>query len=144
METVASILAAEGVLRHMTASSDRRRRIRWRLAHRAFHYARKYLYLNGEAIEVLHQPAAHTDSDVFVFFRRSDVVVAGDVLDTRRFPVIDVERGGSIEGEIAALNRLSRTGRAVGADRVARGGHDRDSRPRQALRSATTSSNTAT
>jgi glyoxylase-like metal-dependent hydrolase (beta-lactamase superfamily II) len=65
------------------------------------------LYLNGEAIEVLHQPAAHTDSDAFVFFRRSDVVVAGDVLDTRRFPVIDIARGGSIDGEIAALNRLS-------------------------------------
>ena len=64
------------------------------------------MYWNGEAIEVLHQPAAHTDSDVFVFFRRSDVVVAGDVLDTRQFPVIDVERGGSIQGEIAALNRL--------------------------------------
>jgi len=44
--------------------------------------------------------------DAFVFFRRSDVVVAGDVLDTRQFPVIDVARGGSIEGEIAALNRL--------------------------------------
>jgi cyclase len=56
---------------------------------------------------VLHQPAAHTDSDVFVFFRRSDVVAAGDVLDTRRFPVIDIARGGSIDGVIAALNRLS-------------------------------------
>jgi hypothetical protein len=42
-----------------------------------------------------------------VFFRRSDVVLAGDVLDTRRFPVIDIERGGSIEGEIAALSRLA-------------------------------------
>ena len=56
---------------------------------------------------MLHQPAAHTDGDVFAFFRRSDVVVAGDVLDTRHFPVIDVERGGSIDGEIAALNRLA-------------------------------------
>jgi glyoxylase-like metal-dependent hydrolase (beta-lactamase superfamily II) len=73
----------------------------------SFHYARKYLFLNGEAIEVLHQPAAHTDSDVFAFFRRSDVVVAGDVIDTRRFPVIDIARGGSIDGEIAALNRLA-------------------------------------
>jgi glyoxylase-like metal-dependent hydrolase (beta-lactamase superfamily II) len=72
----------------------------------AFHYARKYMYLNGEAIEVLRQPAAHTDSDAIVFFRRSDVVVAGDVLDTRQFPVIDVDRGGSIQGEIAALNRI--------------------------------------
>jgi hypothetical protein len=64
------------------------------------------MYLNGEAIEVLHQPAAHTDSDVIAFFRRSDVVVAGDVLDTRQFPVIDIDRGGSIQGEIAVLNRL--------------------------------------
>ena len=64
------------------------------------------MYLNGEAIEVVRQPAAHTDSDVVAFFRRSDVVMAGDVLDTRQFPVIDVERGGSIQGEIAALNRL--------------------------------------
>ena len=64
------------------------------------------MYLNGEGIEVLHQPAAHTDGDVLVFFRRSDVVVAGDILDTTRFPVIDVARGGTINGEIAALNRL--------------------------------------
>ena len=60
----------------------------------------------AKGIEVLHQPAAHTDGDVLVFFRRSDVVVAGDILDTTRFPVIDVARGGSINGEIAALNRL--------------------------------------
>ena len=41
-----------------------------------------------------------------VFFRRSDVVVAGDVLDTTRFPVIDVAKGGTVNGVIAALNRL--------------------------------------
>ena len=64
------------------------------------------MYLNGEGIEVLHQPAAHTDGDSVVFFRRSDVVVAGDILDTTQFPVIDVARGGSIQGEIDALNRL--------------------------------------
>jgi hypothetical protein len=45
---------------------------------------------------VLHQPAAHSDGDVLVFFRRSDVVMAGDVLDTLHFPVIDVERGGTM------------------------------------------------
>ena len=64
------------------------------------------MYINGEGIEVLHQPAAHTDGDSVVFFRRSDVVVAGDMLDTTRFPVIDVARGGSIQGEIDALNRI--------------------------------------
>lgn len=71
-----------------------------------FGQPRKYFFLNGEGIEVLHQPAAHTDGDSIVFFRRSDVVMAGDILDTTRFPVIDVAKGGSIDGEIAALNRL--------------------------------------
>jgi glyoxylase-like metal-dependent hydrolase (beta-lactamase superfamily II) len=99
LDTVAPILSAEAALRRITTSSGG-------LPTEVFHYSRKYMYLNGEAIEVLHQPAAHTDSDVIAFFRRSDVVVAGDVLDTRQFPVIDVERGGSIQGEIAALNHL--------------------------------------
>jgi cyclase len=71
-----------------------------------FQQPRKYMYLNGEGIEVLHQPAAHTDGDAIVFFRRSDVIVAGDILDTTRFPVIDIARGGSIHGEIAALQKL--------------------------------------
>jgi cyclase len=99
-DLVAPILSAEGVLRHMATSPA------GAVPTEVFHYSRKSMYLNGEAIEVLHQPAAHTDSDVFVFFRRSDVVVAGDVLDTRQFPVIDVEHGGTIQGEIAALNHL--------------------------------------
>jgi glyoxylase-like metal-dependent hydrolase (beta-lactamase superfamily II) len=71
-----------------------------------FNQPRKYMYLNDEGIEVLRQPAAHTDGDAIVFFRRSDVVVAGDVLDTTRFPVIDPARGGTIAGEIAALQKL--------------------------------------
>ena len=100
-DSMAPILSAEGVLRHLAKSPA----AGWPTE--TFHYSRKAMYLNGEAIEVLHQPAAHTDSDVFAFFRGSDVVVAGDVLDTRQFPVIDIERGGSIQGEIAALNRLA-------------------------------------
>jgi len=99
-DSAASILAVEGVFRRMTAFPSGA----WPTE--TFDYSRKAMHLNGEAIEVLSQPAAHTDSDAFVFFRRSDVVVAGDVLDTRQFPVIDVARGGSIKGEIAALNRL--------------------------------------
>lgn len=67
---------------------------------------RYYMYLNGEGIEVLHQENAHTDGDSFVFFRRSDVVMAGDIIDIRRFPVIDLANGGSVNGEIEALNRL--------------------------------------
>jgi cyclase len=71
-----------------------------------FNERRKSLSMNGEGIEILLQPAAHTDADTVVFFRKSDVVVAGHILDATRFPVIDLARGGSIQGEIDALNRL--------------------------------------
>ena len=64
------------------------------------------MYLNGDGIQVLHVPAAHSDGDSIVFFRRADVIVTGDILDTTRFPVIDLTKGGSIQGEIDALNRL--------------------------------------
>jgi glyoxylase-like metal-dependent hydrolase (beta-lactamase superfamily II) len=104
----APIVAAEGVVLHMsTASASTPAWPEPAWPNEAFHYPRKVMYLNGEAVEVLLQPAAHTDSDSIVFFRRSDVIVAGDVLDTRHFPVIDVTRGGTIQGEIAALNTLS-------------------------------------
>jgi glyoxylase-like metal-dependent hydrolase (beta-lactamase superfamily II) len=72
----------------------------------AFYSERKYVFFNGEGIEMLHAPAAHTDGDLIVFFRRSDVVVAGNVVDDTRFPVIDLAHGGSIKGEINALNKL--------------------------------------
>jgi glyoxylase-like metal-dependent hydrolase (beta-lactamase superfamily II) len=66
----------------------------------------KVLRFNFEAIELRHQPTAHTDGDSIVFFRRSDVISTGDVFNTDRFPMIDVERGGSIEGVIDALNNI--------------------------------------
>jgi glyoxylase-like metal-dependent hydrolase (beta-lactamase superfamily II) len=64
------------------------------------------MYVNREGIELIAQPAAHTDGDLMVYFRRSDVLLTGDILDTTRFPVIDTDKGGSIQGEIAALNRI--------------------------------------
>lgn len=66
----------------------------------------KDMYLNGEAIQVFAQPNAHTDGDSVVLFRRSDVLVVGDLLDTTRFPVIDLDKGGSVQGVIDSLNRL--------------------------------------
>jgi cyclase len=68
----------------------------------------KDVYLNGQAVQVFYQPDAHTDGDSIVFFRRSDVVVVGDVLDTTRFPVIDLEKGGSVQGVIDSLNSIIR------------------------------------
>ncbi|HJT89015.1 MAG TPA: MBL fold metallo-hydrolase [Bryobacteraceae bacterium] len=67
---------------------------------------RKQLFFNGEPIEIIYQPAAHTDGDSLVLFRRSDVVVTGDIFVTTSYPFIDLERGGSIQGEVDALNNL--------------------------------------
>ncbi|MDP8991315.1 MAG: MBL fold metallo-hydrolase [Acidobacteriota bacterium] len=103
----ASILAHENVLLRMSAPTGKVSPFpseAWPVE--TFDQKRKYIYFNHEAVEILHQPAAHTDGDSIVFFRGSDVVVAGDILDTTRFPVIDLERGGSVQGEIDALNRL--------------------------------------
>jgi len=66
----------------------------------------KDLFVNGEAVQVFHQPAAHSDGDSLVFFRRSDVVSTGDLFVPDRYPVIDVAKGGSINGVVAAINRV--------------------------------------
>jgi glyoxylase-like metal-dependent hydrolase (beta-lactamase superfamily II) len=64
----------------------------------------KDLHYNGEAIIVYHEPKAHTDGDSVILFRGSDVVSAGDIFTPDGYPFIDLERGGSVQGEIAALN----------------------------------------
>jgi glyoxylase-like metal-dependent hydrolase (beta-lactamase superfamily II) len=103
----AAILAHESILRRMSAPTGKPARFPAEaLPTEAFQRNRWYVRMNDEPIEVLVQPAAHSDSDSFVFFRKSDVVAAGDVLDTTKFPVIDVARGGSVQGEIDALNKL--------------------------------------
>jgi len=71
-----------------------------------FFTADKEIFFNGEAIQLLHQPAATTDGNIIVFFRRSDVVAAGDVFTTTAYPAIDRARGGSIQGVIDGLNHI--------------------------------------
>ena len=71
-----------------------------------FFGARKALYLNGEAIEMIYQPAALTDSDIMVHFRKSDVLVTGDIFDTTSYPHFYTELGGSLQGVIDALNQV--------------------------------------
>ena len=66
----------------------------------------KKMYFNGEGIELMHIANAHTDGDSLVYFRGSDVIAAGDVFVTTSFPVIDLERGGNIQGILDALNRI--------------------------------------
>ena len=66
----------------------------------------KDLFVNGEAVQLLHVKAAHTDGDTMVFFRRSDVISTGDVFTPDRYPMIDLARGGSIEGLLAGINYI--------------------------------------
>jgi glyoxylase-like metal-dependent hydrolase (beta-lactamase superfamily II) len=66
----------------------------------------KKLFFNGEGIEVIHMPNAHTDGDSIVFFRRSDVIATGDIFTTIMYPVIDTAAGGTINGTIEALDRI--------------------------------------
>jgi glyoxylase-like metal-dependent hydrolase (beta-lactamase superfamily II) len=66
----------------------------------------KDMFFNGEGIQLLHQPAAHTDGDTIVFFRRSDVVSTGDIFTPERYPIIDTTRGGNVQGLIDGLNLI--------------------------------------
>jgi cyclase len=64
------------------------------------------LFVNGEALQLIHVPNAHTDGDTIVFFRRSDVIATGDIYNTSRYPRFDSEKGGSVAGVIEGLNRI--------------------------------------
>jgi cyclase len=64
------------------------------------------LHFNDEPIVIIHAPAARTDGDSMVFFRRSDVISAGDIFQTTTYPVVDAQRGGSLAGIISGLNQL--------------------------------------
>jgi glyoxylase-like metal-dependent hydrolase (beta-lactamase superfamily II) len=63
-------------------------------------------YVNGEAVIVYHAPAASTDADSLVFFRHSEVIHAGSLFSTISYPVIDLQKGGTIQGVIDGLNQI--------------------------------------
>ena len=64
------------------------------------------LFFNDEAIQLIHQPDAHTNGDSLVYFRGSDVISTGDLFVTTSYPVIDLSRGGTLNGIIDALNNV--------------------------------------
>jgi glyoxylase-like metal-dependent hydrolase (beta-lactamase superfamily II) len=100
----AGILAFENTLHRMSADGSPHPRYGWPTD--SFFVDKKDLFLNGEPVQVLHQPAAHTDGDAMVHFRKSDVLVTGDVFTPNRYPVIKLDEGGSINGLIDGLNRI--------------------------------------
>jgi glyoxylase-like metal-dependent hydrolase (beta-lactamase superfamily II) len=103
----ATIVAHENVLRRMSAPTGEQPPVPQRAWPVATYFGDgRELFFNGESIQVLHQPRAHTDGDSVVYFRHSDVVSTGDVFVTTSYPVIDVASGGTIGGVIDALNRV--------------------------------------
>jgi glyoxylase-like metal-dependent hydrolase (beta-lactamase superfamily II) len=67
---------------------------------------KKEMIFNGEAVQILHQEAAHTDGDSLVMFRRNDVIATGDLFTTTMYPFIDEANGGTINGYINSLNAI--------------------------------------
>jgi cyclase len=103
----ATVLAHENVLLRMSAPSGAESPFPTRMwPNDTFTSRFRPMYVNDDAVQVIRQTGAHSDGDSMVLFRRADVIVTGDVLDLRHFPVIDTARGGTIEGELDALNRL--------------------------------------
>jgi cyclase len=103
----ATILAQQNVLNRMSAATGGESSLPFKAwPNDTFLSRGKKIFFDGEAIEVIHIPSAHTDGDSMVFFRRSDVISAGDIFVTTSYPIIDLQRGGNIQGAIDGLNRI--------------------------------------
>lgn len=107
VRTGAQRIAHEGVLLAMARpGADGKPRIEEAAWPTEGFVGRKQMYLNAEGIEAIHVPASSSDASAIVFFRRSDVIATGALVDTGGFPRFDMDAGGSINGTIAALNTL--------------------------------------
>ena len=101
IDTRASIIAHLNVLNRMTMAKQPSAS----LPTDTYLTAEWSIFSNGEAVQFVHVPAAHSDGDTIAFFRRSDVISTGAVFDSAAYPRFDAETGGSIDGIIDALNR---------------------------------------
>jgi glyoxylase-like metal-dependent hydrolase (beta-lactamase superfamily II) len=106
-KTGALLVGHENVVLRMTESNAASQALAFgSYPNDSYSAAKKDLFMNGEAIRIEHLPAAHSDGDSVVFFRRSDVLSTGDIFTTIAYPKIDVAAGGTIQGEIDALNQI--------------------------------------
>ena len=103
----ATVIAAQEVLDRMSAPDGNRPPVpqgAWPTE--TYTTPERKLFFNGEGVLMIHEPKAHTDGDTIVFFRRSDVISAGDIFVTTGYPIVDIAHGGNIQGVIAGLNRI--------------------------------------
>src|SRR5688572_14309248 len=97
----AAIVSHENVLARMTAAN----RPVTEMPLNTFFESGRDFYFNGEAVFLYHAPS-HSDGDIFVYFRGSDVLVAGDLFVTTQYPVNDVDAGGRVNGYLDGLNKM--------------------------------------
>jgi glyoxylase-like metal-dependent hydrolase (beta-lactamase superfamily II) len=102
----AQILAHDNVYARMTAKNGPSSAPTAAWPTESFINDEKELYFNGEAVRIYHTPPGHTDGDSLVYFRKSDVIAAGDLFTPDAYPVIDAQRGGSLQGVIDGLNMI--------------------------------------
>ncbi|HEV8393138.1 MAG TPA: hypothetical protein VGQ37_02645 [Vicinamibacterales bacterium] len=106
----ASVIAHENVLNRMSASANKQPppypEAAWPTDTFFDSLHKLPEYVNGEAVIVYSTPAASTDGDSLVFFRHSEVIHAGSLFSTISYPVIDLDKGGSIQGVIDGLNQI--------------------------------------
>ena len=106
---IASIVAHENVLNRMSAAEGKQAAApAAALPNDTYfdEFNKLPAFVNGEPVILYHAPAANTDGDSIVFFRRSDVISAGNIFSTVSYPIIDIEKGGSIQGVINGLNQI--------------------------------------
>jgi len=105
LDNGATIVAHENVLRAMSEGGEGKADTNAdKLPTTTFFQGQKEIFFNEEPVIVMFEPAAHTNGDSMVFFRRSDVIATGDIFNMNSYPVINVDKGGSINGVIKALN----------------------------------------
>ena len=105
----AEVLAHENVLSRLVAEragggADPSRQLLWPTDTEGFDIDNTRF--NGEPVQIYHPHNANTDGQLVVLFRGSDVIAAGDVVDMMTYPIIDVAAGGTIDGELVALNKV--------------------------------------
>jgi glyoxylase-like metal-dependent hydrolase (beta-lactamase superfamily II) len=107
-EIATKIYAHENVLLRVSGAAEGAQEIPYEFWPSDVYYEDFYKlpFINGEAVELLHAPAASTDGDSYVWFRGSDVISAGDLYRNDRYPEIDLAMGGSVQGVIDGLNAI--------------------------------------
>jgi cyclase len=105
----APVVAHENVLNRMSAPAGKQApfpQAAWPSVSYFDEFYKLPAYFNGEGVTVYHVPAANTDGDSIVQFRRSEVISAGDIFSTVSYPLIDVAKGGTVDGVINGLNKI--------------------------------------